>query len=110
MIVYYVVIIGRFLLNRDNNIRYVALNSLSRVVNEDIAAVQRHRNTIVDCLKDSDVSIRTRALELIYQLVNETNVVSLTTELLNYLVVVPTDQRQSLVRVMFVCFVILWPP
>jgi AP-1 complex subunit gamma-1 len=101
---------GRFLLNRDNNIRYVALNSLSRVVNEDIAAVQRHRNTIVDCLKDSDVSIRTRALELIYQLVNETNVVSLTTELLNYLVVVPTDQRQSLVRVMFVCFVILWPP
>jgi AP-1 complex subunit gamma-1 len=98
------------LLNRDNNIRYVALNSLSRVVNEDIAAVQRHRNTIVDCLKDSDVSIRTRALELIYQLVNETNVVSLTTELLNYLVVVPTDQRQSLVRVMFVCFVILWPP
>jgi AP-1 complex subunit gamma-1 len=101
MIVYYVVIIGRFLLNRDNNIRYVALNSLSRVVNEDIAAVQRHRNTIVDCLKDSDVSIRTRALELIYQLVNETNVVSLTTELLNYLVVVPTDQRQSLVRFMF---------
>jgi AP-1 complex subunit gamma-1 len=92
---------GRFLLNRDNNIRYVALNSLSRVVNEDIAAVQRHRNTIVDCLKDSDVSIRTRALELIYQLVNETNVVSLTTELLNYLVVVPTDQRQSLVRFMF---------
>lgn len=90
-------ILGRFLLNRDNNIRYVALNSLSRVVAEDISAVQRHRNTIVECLKDTDVSIRQRALELIYQLVNEQNVVALTTELLNYLVVVQTDQKAALV-------------
>lgn len=90
-------ILGRFLLNRDNNIRYVALNSLSRVVSEDIAAVQRHRTTIVDCLKDPDISIRQRALELIYQLVNEQNVIVLTTELLNYLIVAQTEHKASLV-------------
>ena len=49
---------GRFLLNRDNNIRYVALNTLASVVSEDVAAVQRHRATIIDCMKDPDVSIR----------------------------------------------------
>ncbi len=90
-------ILGRFLLNRDNNIRYVALNSLSKVVSEDISAVQRHRNTIVECLKDADISIRQRALELIYQLVNQSNVEALTTELLNYLVVASQDQRAGLV-------------
>lgn len=89
-------ILGRFLLNRDNNIRYVALNSLSKVVSEDVAAVQRHRTTIVDCLKDADVSIRQRALELIFQLVNEQNVISLTTELLNYLIIAQTDQKLTL--------------
>ena len=90
-------ILGRFLLNRDNNIRYVALNTLSKVVTEDISAVQRHRATIVDCLKDSDISIRQRALELIYQLVNEQNVESLTSELLNYLVIAHSDHKTSIV-------------
>ena len=63
-------IMGRFLVNKDNNIRYVALNTLSKVVGVDTQAVQRHRATIVDCVKDADISIRRRALELVYALVS----------------------------------------
>jgi AP-1 complex subunit gamma-1 len=89
-------ILGRFLLNRDNNIRYVALNTLGKVVSKDMDTVQRHRVTIVDCLKDPDISIRQRALELIYQLTNEKNVVDLMREMLNYLVVASTEQKPAL--------------
>lgn len=78
-------ILGRFLSNKDNNIRYVALNTLAKVVTIDAQAVQRHRETIVDCVKDADVSIRKIALELVYSLVNETNIKNLTKELLDYL-------------------------
>jgi len=108
-------ILGRFLLNRDNNIRYVALNTLSKCIveqkqsgradmietegetaNSAMSALQRHRTTVVECLKDPDVSIRQRALELIYHLVNETNVESLTAELLNYLVLCPREHRADI--------------
>ncbi|KAG6654464.1 hypothetical protein CIPAW_05G147600 [Carya illinoinensis] len=78
-------ILGRFLSNRDNNIRYVALNMLMKAITVDTQAVQRHRATIVECVKDSDASIRKRALELVYLLVNESNVKPLTKELIEYL-------------------------
>eukprot|EP01102_Stenamoeba_stenopodia_P014333 TRINITY_DN4746_c0_g1_i1.p1 TRINITY_DN4746_c0_g1~~TRINITY_DN4746_c0_g1_i1.p1 ORF type:complete len:852 (+),score=182.64 TRINITY_DN4746_c0_g1_i1:70-2556(+) len=89
-------ILGRFLLNRDNNIRYVALNTLSKVVSVDAQAIQRHRSTIVDCLKDHDISIRRRALELVYALVNETNIRMLVRELLAFLMSSDLEFRSDL--------------
>jgi len=84
-------ILGRFLSNRDNNIRYVALNMLMRAIAVDALAVQRHRTTILECVKDADASIRKRALELVYLLVNDTNVKPLTKELIDYLNIADPD-------------------
>ncbi|KAG9152033.1 hypothetical protein Leryth_002292 [Lithospermum erythrorhizon] len=88
--------LGRFLSNRDNNIRYVALNMLMRAIAVDSQAVQRHRATILECVKDADASIRKRALELVYVLANESNVQTLTKELTDYLVVSDLEFRGDL--------------
>lgn len=84
-------ILGKFLANKDNNIRYVALNTLIKVVAIEPNAVQRHRNTILECLRDPDISIRRRALDLSFTLINESNVRVLVRELLAFLEVADNE-------------------
>ncbi|KAJ9065218.1 clathrin associated protein complex large subunit [Entomophthora muscae] len=78
-------ILGKFLTNKDNNTRYVALTTLNKAVYMDLPAVQRHRNTILECLQDADISIKRRALDLSFALIDESNIRILTRELLVFL-------------------------
>ncbi|XP_076401135.1 AP-1 complex subunit gamma-like 2 isoform X2 [Peromyscus maniculatus bairdii] len=86
-------ILGRFLLNHDKNIRYVALTSLLRLVQSDHSAVQRHRSTVVECLQETDASLSRRALELSLALVNSSNVRAMMQELQAFLESCPPDLR-----------------
>ena len=89
-------ILGRFLMNRENNVRFVALQSLQSVVDIDYNAVQRHKQTITDCLKDHDLVIKKKALDLLFKITNAQNVKSITKELLNYLLVADTEFKKEL--------------
>ncbi|KAJ1561590.1 clathrin associated protein complex large subunit [Cladochytrium tenue] len=92
-------ILGKFLTNRDNNIRYVALTTLTKTAQlteaADASALQRHRATILDCLRDSDITIRRRALDLSFFLINSSNIRILTRELLSFLEVAEGDIKAS---------------
>ena len=89
-------ILGRFLANQDNNIRYVALNTLAATIAVDVNAVQRHRATILNCLHDNDVSIKRRALELCFYLINESNVRVMVRELLTFLETADIEFKTSM--------------
>lgn len=92
--------LGSFLVNKDNNIRYVALQTLCQVARSDLKSVRRHRATIVTCLRDPDSSIRRRAFELVYLLVDNESVEALTREMVNYLkVAIPEDRAELCAKI-----------
>eukprot|EP00347_Sterkiella_histriomuscorum_P007654 403348089 len=89
-------ILGRFLMNRENNVRFVALQALQQVVDIDYNAVKRHQATITDCLKDHDLVIKKKALDLLYKITNQSNVKSIVKELVNYLLIADSEFKKEL--------------
>lgn len=59
-------------------------------------SVGNHHISYINHFQDSDISIRKRALELVFLLVNETNVKPLTKELIGYLEVSDQDFKGDL--------------
>lgn len=103
-------LLGKFLATKDNNTRYVALESLLVVMEHEPMAVQRHRATIVSCLSDGDVSIRRRALELVFALVNDQNIRVLVREILKFLDACPDPELRPYIAAQLTRAVFLHSP
>ncbi|KAM6449449.1 AP-1 complex subunit gamma-like 2 [Liasis olivaceus] len=88
-------ILGRFLLNKDRNIRYVALASLQKLLQAENSAVQRHRATVLACLTDPDPTVKRRALQLSLSLINHANIRTTSKELLSFLDSSPPDLKSE---------------
>ncbi|XP_078429470.1 AP-2 complex subunit alpha-1-like [Wolffia australiana] len=82
-----VALLGKFIAVREPNIRYLGLENMSRMLLvadvQDI--IKRHQVQIVTSLKDPDISIRRRALDLLYGMCDISNAKDIVEELLQYL-------------------------
>ena len=64
---------------------------------ESLEGVKRHTDTILAALRDRDISVRRRGLDLLYSMCDETNSRRIVAELLNYLNVSDYAIREELV-------------
>ena len=64
-------LLGRFISIREANIRYRGLDTMARLSQEQphtLDDLKKHQSTILFSLKDQDISIRRRALDLVYSM------------------------------------------
>lgn len=82
------VLLGKFISVREANIRYLALETMSRLSHNEVISsylMREHMNTIIYSLRDPDASIRRRALDLIFALCDQDSATNVVNELLVYL-------------------------
>ncbi|KAJ3175822.1 hypothetical protein HK101_010571, partial [Irineochytrium annulatum] len=74
-----------FVEDPDQNLKYLGLFALCKLLPIRPRAVAEHREVILECLEDKDISIRMRALELVAQMVTKRNVSDLVKRLMRQL-------------------------
>ncbi|KAL0436344.1 UNVERIFIED_CONTAM: AP-2 complex subunit alpha-2 [Sesamum radiatum] len=70
-----VALLGKFIAVREPNIRYLGLENMTRMlmVTDVQDIIKRHQAQIITSLKDPDISIRRRALDLLYGMCDVSN-------------------------------------
>lgn len=78
--------LAAFIEDPDQNLKYIALLAMVKIVPTHPHLVAEHQDTILSSVDDEDISIRMRALDLLSALVNRDNLQSIVQQLLSHLV------------------------
>ncbi|KAJ3054214.1 hypothetical protein HK097_002383, partial [Rhizophlyctis rosea] len=92
-------LLGRFISSKETNIRYLGLETMAHLAGfaDSLDAIKRHQDTIIQSLKDKDISVRRRALDLLYSMCDVTNARVIVSELLHYLGIADYAIREEMV-------------
>ncbi|KAF9786882.1 adaptin N terminal region-domain-containing protein [Thelephora terrestris] len=77
--------LATFLQDPDQNLKYIALLALVKIVPSHPHLVGEYQRVILSSIDDQDMSIRMRALDLVSAMVDEDNLQSITQQLLSHL-------------------------
>lgn len=65
--------LGNFMVDSDQNLKYLGLLSMRKLIKVHPDVAMEHRDLVLDCLDDDDVGIRIRALEIVSEFLNSRN-------------------------------------
>lgn len=69
----------------DQNLKYLGLLAMSRILKSHPKSVQAHKDLVLACLDDKDESIRLRALGLLYGMVSRKNLMEVVKKLMTHM-------------------------
>jgi AP-2 complex subunit alpha len=93
-------LLGKFISVREPNIRYLGLMTMAKLAQLDggnAEGVKKHQATVLVSLKDSDISVRRRALDLLFVMCDSDNAERIVDELVAHLVLADAAIREEMV-------------
>ncbi|KZT65139.1 Adaptor protein complex AP-2 alpha subunit [Daedalea quercina L-15889] len=93
------ILLARFISSKETNVRYLGLDTMAQLAarTENLDAIKKHQGTIILSLRDKDISVRRRALDLLYSMCDTDNSELIVGELLRYLKIADYGLREEMV-------------
>lgn len=79
--------LGKYIQSRETNVRYLGLDAMTHFAAraETLDPIKKHQNIILGSLRDRDISVRRKGLDLLYSMCDTSNAGPIVNELLRYL-------------------------
>ncbi len=93
-------LLGQFISSRETNVRYLGLQTMSHLAgfsDTGLETIKANQEVILSSLKDKDISVRRRGLDLLYSMCDETNAKTIVSELLNFMVTADFSLQEDMV-------------
>lgn len=92
-------LLGKFISVREPNIRYLGLMTMAKLAQIEGGAdtIKKHQATVLVSLKDADISVRRRALDLLFVMCDTDNAERIVDELVNHLQLADAAIREEMV-------------
>ena len=93
------VLLARFISSKETNVRYLGLDTLAHLAAraDSLEHIKKHQAHVISSLRDRDISVRRRALDLLYSMCDVDNSEAIVGELLQYLKVADYSLREEMV-------------
>ena len=91
--------LGKFIQSRETNVRYLGLEAMTHFAAraDTLDPIKKHQNIIIGSLRDRDISVRRKGLDLLYSMCDTTNAQPIVNELLKYLQSADFSIREEMV-------------
>ncbi|XRM45913.1 hypothetical protein ABZX51_008982 [Aspergillus tubingensis] len=91
--------LGKYIQSRETNVRYLGLEAMTHFAAraETLDPIKKHQNIILGSLRDRDISVRRKGLDLVYSMCDTTNAGPIVNELLRYLQTADYAIREEMV-------------
>ncbi|KAJ1861566.1 hypothetical protein LPJ78_005255 [Coemansia sp. RSA 989] len=91
-------LLGRFITSRETNVRYLGLETMSHLAAyiDSLAPLKRYQGVIIQSLRDRDVSVRRRALDLLYSMCDVDSAKPIVSELLRHMATADLALREEM--------------
>ncbi|KAJ2810698.1 hypothetical protein H4S07_002523, partial [Coemansia furcata] len=92
------VLLGRFITSREINVRYLGLETMAHLAAyiDSLDTIKTYQGVIIQSLRDRDVSVRRRALDLLYSMCDVASAKPIVSELLRHMVVADFALREEM--------------